>query len=241
MAARRSIGREVSGAISGDLPGERKSARERQKMETEPGQKTEGDARRNERKNDVAPEPAAQVVTGTSNSMSEHVERIWTIGHSTRTIEEFIGMLNAHGIRLIADVRQFPGSRRYPQFNKEKLNESLAASGIRYIHLPELGGRRKPKPDSLNTAWRNEAFRGYADYMETSDFHEGIEWLKELAIESTALMCAEALWWRCHRALISDFLKADGVEVLHIMHGKIEPHPFTSVAQIVDGKLSYRV
>src|SRR5437868_9123674 len=131
------------------------------------------------------------------------LKKIWTIGHSTRTIEQFIGLLAAHRIYVVADVRQFPGSRRYPQFNEEKLSESLAESGICYVHLPELGGRRKPRVDSRNIAWRNESFRGYADYMETPAFHRGIDRLEHLATRATVLMCAEAVWWRCHRALIS--------------------------------------
>ena len=169
------------------------------------------------------------------------MKSIWTVGHSIHTIEKFIGLLAAHSIRLIADVRQFPGSRRYPQFNKEALEQSLAAHGIKYMHIPELGGRRKAKKDSVNTAWRNAAFRGYADYMETTSFAAGIERLSEAATENTAVMCAEAVWWRCHRALISDYLKVRGVEVMHILDAKkIEPHPFTSAARIVDGELSYR-
>lgn len=170
------------------------------------------------------------------------IPRIWTIGHSTRSIEDFIAALEGHGIRLLVDVRTFPGSKRYPQFNKEALAESLNAPRIRYQHLPELGGRRKPKPDSRNTAWRNASFRGYADYMETKEFRTGIERLLDLASEvgETAIMCAEAVWWRCHRSLISDYLKASSVEVMHILDAnKVEPHPFTSAARIVDGRLSY--
>jgi uncharacterized protein (DUF488 family) len=166
--------------------------------------------------------------------------RIWTIGHSTRSIEDFISLLKKNGIELLADVRSLPGSKRYPQFNKETLAESLNAHGIRYEHFPELGGRRKPNADSPNTAWRNASFRGYADYMETEEFHKGVERLLGLA-RSTAIMCAEAVWWRCHRSLISDYLKADDVEVMHILDAnKIEPHPFTSAARIVNGELSYR-
>ena len=168
---------------------------------------------------------------------------IWTIGHSTHQIEIFIGLLERNGIKLVADVRMFPGSRRHPQFNKEALAKSLIEHGIAYEHFPELGGRRKPRPDSPNLAWRNEAFRGYADYMETEPFLQGIERLLDLANKAgpAAIMCAEALWWRCHRALVSDFLKARGVEVCHIMaSGQVELHPFTSAARVVDGKLSYR-
>jgi uncharacterized protein (DUF488 family) len=172
------------------------------------------------------------------------IPRIWTIGHSTRPIEDFIAALQGHGIRLLVDVRTFPGSKRYPQFNKETLAESLNAQGIRYEHLPELGGRRKPKADSRNTAWRNASFRAYADYMETEEFRKGIERLLDLANEfgETAIMCAEAVWWRCHRSLISDYLKVRGIDVMHILDAnKAEPHPFTSAAHIVDGKLSYSV
>ena len=168
--------------------------------------------------------------------------RIWTIGHSTRKIDEFILLLEEHGIKLLADVRSLPGSKRYPQFNKEALAESLSARGIRYEHFPELGGRRKPKADSRNTAWRNASFRAYADYMETEQFHKGVERLLDRAREAgpTAIMCAEAVWWRCHRALVSDYLKARDIEVMHILDAnKVEPHPFTSAARIVKGQLSY--
>jgi uncharacterized protein (DUF488 family) len=170
------------------------------------------------------------------------ISRIWTIGHSTRKLDNFISLLNENGIKLLVDVRSLPGSKRYPQFNKEALADSLGKVGIRYEHFPELGGRRKPKPDSHNTAWRNESFRGYADHMETEEFRKGIERLVDLANEvgPTAIMCAEAVWWRCHRSLISDFLKARGVEVIHIVDAtKTESHPFTSAARIVDGSLTY--
>src|SRR5256885_9267508 len=170
------------------------------------------------------------------------ISRIWTIGHSTRKIDIFLSLFAESGIKLVADVRMFPGSKRYPQFGRGALAKSLGEAGIGYEHFPELGGRRKAKPDSHNTAWRNEAFRGYADYMETDDFQKGIERLIDLGEESgaIAIMCAEAVWWRCHRSLISDYLKARGVDVLHILdRGKVEPHPFTSAAQIVDGQLSY--
>ncbi len=149
-------------------------------------------------------------------------------------------------------MRQFPGSKRYPQFNKDALADWLGKAEIHYQHFPELGGRRKPRPDSRNTAWRNASFRGYADYMETEEFRKAIARLVNLAtgvrptgelateVGPTAIMCAEALWWRCHRALISDFLKARGLEVIHILdHNKTELHPFTSAARVVNGKLSY--
>src|SRR4029077_5948653 len=168
--------------------------------------------------------------------------RMWTIGHSTRAINEFIALLQDNEIKLLVDVRAWPGSKRYPQFNKEALTESLTAHGIRYEHFPELGGKRKSRPDSRNTAWRNASFRGYADYMETEQFQQGIQRLPDVAgeAEPTAIMCAEAVWWRCHRALISDFLKARGIEVVHILDAnKTDPHPFTSAAHLVDGALSY--
>ena len=178
----------------------------------------------------------------TNSQLSETLSRIWTIGHSTREISDFLSLLGESGIKAVADVRMFPGSRRYPQFGREALEKSLRDHGIGYEHFSELGGRRKAKPDSKNTAWRNESFRGYADYMETEDFRKGIERLADLSKKSgpTAIMCAEAVWWRCHRSLISDYLKANGAEVLHIIdHKKVEPHPFTSAARIVDGALSY--
>jgi uncharacterized protein (DUF488 family) len=178
----------------------------------------------------------------TNSKISDQAPRIWTIGHSTREIDIFISLLKENEINLVADVRMYPGSKRYPQFGREALAKSLSESGIRYEHFPELGGRRKPKPDSKNTAWRNEMFRGYADYMQTEDFRKGIARLLDLdhSIGPTAITCAEAVWWRCHRSLISDYLKARSIEVLHILdHNKVEPHPFTSAARIVNGELSY--
>jgi uncharacterized protein (DUF488 family) len=174
--------------------------------------------------------------------MPQDSVRIWTIGHSTRTIDEFISLLQANQIRSLADVRTLPGSRRYPQFNKETLADSLSKVGIHYEHFPELGGRRKPRSDSHNLAWRNASFRGYADYMETEEFQKGVKGLLDCAAEAgpTAIMCAEAVWWRCHRSLISDYLKVRGIEVMHILDAnKTQPHPYTSAARIADGKLSY--
>jgi uncharacterized protein (DUF488 family) len=168
--------------------------------------------------------------------------RIWTIGHSTRAIDEFISLLEENGVKLLADVRAWPSSKRYPQFNKDTLAESLAAHGIRYEHFPELGGKRKANPDSRNTAWRNASFRGYADYMETEQFQKGIERLLDVTGEAgpTSIVCAEAVWWRCHRSLVADYLKARGVEVLHILGAKkVEPHPYTPAARILNGELSY--
>jgi uncharacterized protein (DUF488 family) len=143
---------------------------------------------------------------------------------------------------VLVDVRTFPGSRRYPQFNRAALSETLAQAGIEYRHEPRLGGRKAPRADSHNTAWRNPQFRGYADHMETEVFRKGVEELLELARDArVAVMCAEAVWWRCHRSLLADYLKAAGHKVVHILdEKKTEEHPFTSAAQIVDGELSYR-
>ena len=166
---------------------------------------------------------------------------IWTIGHSTRPIEEFLGLLQGEGIELLADVRRYPASRRHPQFNASTLAQSLHEAGIRYLPYSELGGRRAPRPGSSNTRWRNASFRGYADYMETEAFQDALSHLSvEAAQARTAIMCAEAPWWRCHRALIADALKTQGSEVLHIMdQGRMAEHPYTSAASVVDGKLSY--
>ncbi|HAF12721.1 MAG TPA: hypothetical protein DHU55_07335 [Blastocatellia bacterium] len=166
---------------------------------------------------------------------------IWTVGHSTRSIDEFKRILLTNDIKALVDVRSYPGSRRYPQFNKHELASLLVAAGISYFHWPELGGRRRPSPHSKNTAWKNASFRAYADHMETAEFEAGIKKLLELGREQqTAVMCAEALWWRCHRSLIADFLKARGVEVIHILDEKhTEVHPYTSAARIIAGRLSY--
>lgn len=150
-------------------------------------------------------------------------------------------MLQAFDIRVLADVRSYPGSKRYPHFNKENLKTSLPKASIEYIHLLQLGGRRKPNPDSENTAWRNKAFHGYADYMETESFKEGIKELISYASERrTAYMCSEAVWWRCHRSLISDYLKAAGWKVIHIMDkDKSQEHPYMAPAKVVQGRLFY--
>lgn len=168
---------------------------------------------------------------------------IWTIGHSTRPFEEFLALLQAFEIEVIADVRNYPGSRKYPQYNKDALEVSLPQHGIQYAHLKNLGGRRKASRDSKNTAWRHAAFRGYADYMETTGFKEGIAELEKMALnQRTAYMCSEAVWWRCHRAMISDYLKLQGWNVMHIMNGvKAEAHPYTSPARIINGNLNYEM
>ena len=166
---------------------------------------------------------------------------MFTVGHSTQTVDDFIALLEGNGVALVVDVRRFPASRRHPQFAREALAASLAGAGIAYEWLPELGGRRAPRPDSPNTGWRNEGFRGYADYMETEAFQLGIARLVDLArARPTAYMCAEHAWQQCHRGLISDYLKVAGWEVVHILaRGKTEPHPFTEPARVVDGALTY--
>src|SRR5690606_22374292 len=140
-----------------------------------------------------------------------------------------------------ADVRRYPGSRAHPHFNPGQLDRSLAGIGIGYVHFPDLGGRRTPDPHSTNTVWRNLAFRGYADYMQTEEFAAGLARLVQAASDRrTAIMCSEAVWWRCHRALIADALKASNIRVLHIMErGKVIEHPYTSPARLVAGRLTY--
>jgi uncharacterized protein (DUF488 family) len=167
--------------------------------------------------------------------------KIWTIGHSTRELEEFLGLLVKFRIEALVDVRSFPGSRRHPQFVKDALAASLRERQIEYAWLPALGGRRRASPDSPNTAWRNAAFRGYADYMSTAEFARGLQQLLDLASRArTVIMCAEALWWRCHRSMIADALCVRGIEVVHIMDARHETvHPMTAAASIVRGQLSY--
>jgi uncharacterized protein (DUF488 family) len=169
------------------------------------------------------------------------MKEVWTIGHSTRSIEQFISLLESFDIRMVVDVRHFPGSRRYPHFNKDILQQSLSAHKIGYKHLPDLGGRRKPLPDSINTAWRHSAFRGYADHMQTQEFSHALKELESISMhQPTAYMCSEAVWWSCHRSLISDVLKLKGWMVWHIMDtAKATEHPYTKPARIVDGKLLY--
>ena len=166
---------------------------------------------------------------------------IATVGHSTHPIEEFIGILQAHGIHQLVDVRTMPRSRRVPQFNKENLADSLQAAGMLYHHLPGLGGLRHAKRDSTNKGWRNASFRGYADYMQTPEFRENVEKLVELAAHSpTAIMCAEAVPWRCHRSLIADALLARGIVTTEILSAKqSRPHTLTPFAQVSGMEVTY--
>ena len=171
----------------------------------------------------------------------EHNKIIWTIGHSTRKFEELVEMLRSFRIEMLVDIRSFPGSRRFPEFNKESLENTLPENNITYFHIPNLGGRRKVESGSKNNAWKNASFQGYADYMETDAFLEAIKRLELIGKETaTAFMCSEAVWWRCHRSMVSDYLKLHGWKVMHIMDvGKSEEHPYTEPARIYNGELSY--
>jgi len=162
---------------------------------------------------------------------------VYTAGHSTRPAEELISLLREHGVRTLVDVRRYPGSRRHPQFSRDALEASLAGAGIQYVHEPDLGGRRAARPDSPHTAWRVEAFRGYADHMETAEFQAALDRLmRRAAGETVAILCAEAVPWRCHRRLISDALVAKGVEVLHILGpGRADPHELDANARVLPG------
>lgn len=167
---------------------------------------------------------------------------IWTVGHSTREWPQFLSLLMQAGIEAVADVRRYPASRRHPQFAAATLAGGLAEAGIGYVPMVELGGRRNPRKDSPNTAWRNASFRGYADYMATGEYQRARDSLEALASERrAAVMCAEAYWTQCHRSLISDDLKSRGWTVVHLIApGRTEEHPYTKAARIVDGELDYR-
>lgn len=166
---------------------------------------------------------------------------IWTIGHGTRPIDELVAILRDARIGSLADVRLAPGSRRHPQFGQRALAASLTQAGIAYVHLPGLGGRREASTDSRHVALRVAAFRGYADHMSTNEFASEYDRLTALARESrTAFMCAETLWWRCHRRLISDRLTVDGWTVTHLLSkGKSEVHELWDAARIEDGHIVY--
>ena len=166
---------------------------------------------------------------------------IYTIGHSTRPLDEFISMLQAHSISRLVDVRTVPRSARNPQFNRESLPEDLAKARIEYEHLPALGGLRKPRPGSVNGGWKNASFRGYADYMQTPEFARAIERLIAQANHvPVCIMCAEAVPWRCHRSLVSDALLARGIRAMHIMSAKVaQPHRLTNFARVRGDRVTY--
>ena len=169
------------------------------------------------------------------------IRSLFTVGHSNHRIEKFLEILRAHRVERIMDVRRFPASRKWPHFNAATLAQSLEEAGINYIGLPQLGGRRKPRADSPHTAWRAQAFRGYADFMDTPEFAAGLERVLTLAQEKrSALMCAEALPWRCHRSLIADALMARGWEVLEILSAdQARPRRFPAFARIEGERVIY--
>jgi uncharacterized protein (DUF488 family) len=166
---------------------------------------------------------------------------IWTVGHSTRSADEFVALLKDSGVEAVADVRRFPGSRRHPQFGGPALEERLAAEGIDYAWLSKLGGRRRGDTGPQQAGWRSDSFRAYAAYTWTQEFAGGLDELLHLAhARRTTLMCSEVLWWRCHRALIADVLRFIGMQVIHIQAIGIQSvHPYTSPARIVEGELVY--
>jgi uncharacterized protein (DUF488 family) len=166
---------------------------------------------------------------------------MFTVGHSNRTLEEFLELLTAHLVDLLVDVRAMPRSRHNPQFNRETLPKTLEAHGIAYEHLPGLGGLRHARKDSVNTGWRNASFRGYADYMQTEEFARNLALLCKLeSRHPTAIMCAERVPWRCHRSLIADALTIRGIPVMHIMNAaKAEPHQLNSFARVEGARITY--
>ena len=166
---------------------------------------------------------------------------ICTIGHSVRPLDEFLALLRAHRVAQLVDVRTVPRSRRHPHFSREALEAALRAARVTYRHMPALGGLRKPRRNSRNTVWRVEGFRGYADYMETPEFDRALDDLTTWAARKpTVIMCAEAVWWRCHRQLIADALVARGIEVRHISSETSAPaHTLTAFARLIDKKVSY--
>lgn len=169
-------------------------------------------------------------------------DKLFTVGHSTRSLDELVELLEREGVRHLIDVRAFPASRRYPHFSKENLESSLPAASLRYTHYPELGGRRKGRADSPNVQWRNAGFRAYADYMETPEFTAALDRLIIHAGENTsAIMCAEAVPWRCHRTLVSDAVEARGTRVFHILDSATSRHTITSFAQVQDCRVRYDI
>ena len=166
---------------------------------------------------------------------------LYSVGHSTRANDDFLDLLRHFGIEMLVDIRTIPGSRRHPQFGQQNLQTALASEEIGYVHLPSLGGLRKPRPDSENTGWRHSGFRAYADHMATGAFESGLARLLELAaIQTTTIMCAEALPWRCHRRITADALTVRGIEVRHIMSiGKADVHRLTPFAVVEGVNLTY--
>ena len=171
----------------------------------------------------------------------QHPAVVLTVGHSTRAQDDFIALLQEHAVKQLVDVRTIPRSRHNPQFNRDRIASALQRAGIRYVHMKALGGLRHPRPDSLNTGWRNASFRGYADYMQTREFADGLRRLMKMAkTKRTAIMCAEAVPWRCHRSLIADALMAHGYEVEEIESLKrTRPHVLTPWARVQGSKITY--
>lgn len=174
-------------------------------------------------------------------AVSEPVHPVVALGHSNQPPERFLESLRAHGVKVLVDVRRFPGSRKVPWAGRDQLEPLLAEAGGRYLHAPDLGGRRSPRPGSLNTAWRHEQFRGYADHMATPMFRQALAALAaEAGRHNVAVMCSEAVPWRCHRGLLADALVAQGVDVVQaIAPGQAKPHKLTSFARVRAGQVTY--
>ncbi len=182
-------------------------------------------------------------LTTPANESSKRFPVIFTVGHGTRPIEELLAILDAAGVRRLVDVRTARGSRRHPQFGQDALAASLEARAIEYVWRTDLGGFRKPRPDSPHIALRNDAFRGYADHMEAEEFRSALAWSIDTSSDTpTAIMCAESLWWRCHRRMISDALTVAGCEVVHLLDGgRREPHRVNPSARVEGSRLIYDV
>jgi uncharacterized protein (DUF488 family) len=168
-------------------------------------------------------------------------ETLYTIGHSNRELAEFLELLVHYDIKQLVDIRTLPGSRKYPHFDKEKLSESLKDAGIYYLHFPDLGGRRRARKDTINTGWRNPAFRGYADYMQTESFQQGVAELSDMVkMKTTAIMCSEAVPWRCHRSMVGDAMLIRGIDVMDIIsRTSIRPHKLTPWAKVNGLEITY--
>ncbi|MCZ7395702.1 MAG: DUF488 domain-containing protein [Candidatus Methanoperedens sp.] len=174
------------------------------------------------------------------DNVYEKSSLVFTIGHSTRTLDDFISLLKAHSVAMVVDIRTVPRSRHNPQFNIETLPDNLRAAGIGYMHMPGLGGLRRPRKDSPNMGWRNMSFRGFADYMQTQEFETNLQELMRIAASvQVALLCAEAVPWRCHRSLIADALLVRGIRVEHILGLNRSPHKITQFAKVNGMKITY--